>query len=130
MADQLISGNSTIENIHKYPIKAIGTSGWDFTLGDFTTDGGTYALDLSDIVPEGTDWVNVRILISDGSTNVSISIGSTNPLTENAITVTMQEANVDNEANGLIQLPADRKLYYTTHNTVFTKMRMKVIGYI
>ena len=131
MADTLIGGTTLVETkTTMSDFKKTGTAGYDFTVGDFTTDGNLNQLDLSAIVPEGTKWVYLRIRLADNLTNQFIRFSDTDPFTENRIFTTTQVANIALEETGFISLASDRILYYVTSATTFTELSMKVMGYI
>ena len=130
MADQLITGTTLIEKENKVNFRSTGTATWDFEVGDLTTDGNMQELDLTTMIPQGTQWVYLRIRVNDGLANQSIAIGNSNPLTEHRISTATQVADITLEETGFVEVPSNRKLHYFTSNTTFTQLSIKIIGYI
>lgn len=102
----------------------------DFTVGDFTTDGGTYDLDLSGVVPAGAKTALLKITLEDDAVASYIQItknGFSNWPSANLLRTIV--ANVPHDDMFVVPLDGDRKAQYRATNTVFTTITITVVGW-
>jgi len=104
--------------------------GYDFQIGDFTTDGGWYDLDLSSIIPAGAKAVTLRMIVEDDAANSYMGIrenGNVNAY--NRVEIRTQVANVPFCCDVIVALDSNRKIEYSTVNTTWTTINMVVKGW-
>ncbi len=131
MADTLIAGTTLVENIKKVEVKStIESNTFDFLTVDFTTDGTFKSLDISNIVPEGTEWVIIEGIVKDDVANSKVEFNGTGIATVNKFAIETQVANVTNRGNGWVKISSNRLLYYKADNLTFTDLNIKIIGYL
>lgn len=105
-------------------------SEFDFTLGDFITDGNWHELDLSSIVPEGTKAVHFRITIqSVNIANYFVFRKKGNINERNKLAVRTQVATVPSDGDGIVSCSVDRKIEYKSTNTTFQALILNVSGW-
>lgn len=70
--------NNWLLDLYTYAARSYVSRGnpadWDFTVGDFTTDGTAQALDLSAIIGTGVKLVHLRGAIQDGTVGYGIRL--------------------------------------------------------
>lgn len=106
-------------------------SSWDFSKTDFSTDGQWHVLDLSNIVPEGTMIVHLKIKAQIAYNNSIIAFckkGITNKL--NGTTLMIRHGNNEYYEEAWVACDADRKIEYWTSNRIWVILDMLVRGWI
>lgn len=103
-------------------------SGYDWDTGDFTTDGGSYDLDLSSIVPTGVKAVLVRVLIRDNLLMSGFRLGPKGGASQN-FSYIRTHTDLYTDATWVISIGSDQKLTYSTTNDTFTDLHLVVLGW-
>ena len=108
-------------------------STWDFSLlttPALITDGSTYTMDLSDIVPEGAHAVIIDVRLKDGVAGSEFMmkhhdhgnyIGGSH-----IVSVIANQVNCKEQ---ILHICEHRKLKYTATNTTFTELQLVVKGW-
>ena len=131
MADTLIKGTTLIESVNKVEIRATEDSQTsDFILSDLTTDGTWRSLDLSAIVPQGTEWVIMNIFVKDDVITSVVSFNGNDSGGENKLDVGVHVANEENHEQVWVKIASSRKLFYNASNTTWTDINFKIAGYL
>lgn len=105
-------------------------AGYDFQVGNFTTDGTPYSLDLSGIVPAGAKAVSITVIINDNAVDNNISFyenGNSNLF--NRSLLIMQVANQKISYNLTVSCDANRVIGYLASNTTFARIDFVVCGW-
>jgi len=105
-------------------------SSYDFTVGDFTTDGAWHTLDLSGITPVGARLVHIHVNMTTAGSSRHLWIrekGNVN--TSNRLYLNQQVANVNMPAEGWVMQNANCEIEYHTTNVVFTALSLLVRGW-
>ncbi len=104
---------------------------YDFTVGDFTTDGAWHDLDLSSIVTNSdAKAILLNLVIQDGVAASRIRFRKNGNSNERAITgIETQAANIT--MRGAITIPCDvnQVVEYQGDNLVFTAINLTVLGW-
>ena len=103
---------------------------FDFELGDLTTDGNWYDLDLSSIVPAGVRVVLISVLIQDDATSSKFKLrenGNSNII--NVIANRTQVANVAIEASGVVACDSNRVIEYWAENLTWSSINITIRGW-
>ncbi len=131
MADTLITGTTLIETKVKVDIKPTedGAS-FDFTEADMTTDGTFRSLDISSIVPSGTEWIIVTVNADDNLVDQTLNLNGTGTSNFNRLTLSTQVANQNIAKHGWIKINPQRLLYYQASSTTWTNINIKIVGYV
>ena len=131
MAETLITGNTLVESKIKLDIKSTQDSAdYDFTLSDLTTDGAWRSLDISNIVPNNTEWIILNVNLKDDAPSSSIQLNGTGLTNRNRLSIQSQVANVSKEAQGWVKIGSSRLLYYLADSLTFTNINIKITGYV
>ncbi|MHC4867810.1 MAG: hypothetical protein ACYTEX_27380 [Planctomycetota bacterium] len=108
-----------------------GAAGCDWAKGDLVTDGTWNTLDLSAIIPTGTEAVILRVDVQDDS-----NAGSWIQLQKNKARyngelafVVAPVAGQQNQQQVIVQVKSDRTIRYRTNNTTFEVLSLVVQGY-
>jgi len=131
MADTLITGNTLVESKIKLDIKSTQDSAdYDFILSDLTTDGAWRSLDISNIVPNNTEWIILNVNLKDDAPSSSIQFNGIGITNRNRLTIQSQVANVSTEDQGWVKIGSSRLLYYIADSLTFTNINIKITGYV
>lgn len=131
MAETLITGNTLVESKIKLDIKSTQDSAdYDFILSDLTTDGAWRSLDISNIVPNNTEWIILNVNLKDDAPSSSIQFNGTGLTNRNRLSIQSQVANVSKEAQGWVKIGSSRLLYYIADSLTFTNINIKITGYV
>ncbi len=106
-------------------------AGWDFEVGDFTTDNTWRDLDLSSIIPVEAKLVHFRGSIEDGITGEDVIFKTKGYDNEgSSVSGNILIANIDQEySDWFIEPDDDRLIVYKASNTVWTKLSLLVRGW-
>jgi len=105
-------------------------AGWDFRVGDFTTDQVWRDLDLSGIVPAGARAVNCSLSIQDNLTAKSVILRKNgNTSAYNTLTARTQVSNIINDQVGVVACDQNRKVEYWASLTTWTSIDLIVLGW-
>jgi hypothetical protein len=107
---------------------ARGDVGNDYQLGDLTTDGSWYELDLSSIVPAGAKAVVLLVQINDNAADSEIQM-RLNGATYTEARMVTQVANIYNRNTFILSVPASRIVQYNLTNTTWSAVYIKVTGW-
>jgi hypothetical protein len=102
----------------------------DFVVGDLSTNGLWYDLDLSSIVPVNTVAVLLVFVITDDAAGKYLQIrksGST--YARSSAMFRTQVANVSFPGGSIVFVDSNRKVNYRTSNTTFTSIDITVQGW-
>lgn len=102
----------------------------DFDVGDITTDGSWYDLDLSSIVPAGTKLVLLHVAVNDNVSNSYIMFkkkGNTN--SENRGMVRTQVADRTISTDIMVACDDNRVVEYLGSNDTFVAIEITVKGW-
>ena len=105
-------------------------NGYDYQVGDFTTDGAWHNLDLSGEIPVGAQLAVIRVKINDDVVGNTVKIGPvgyTNGY--NIRRQNIQIAGQDIEFEGLITLNSARQIEYWANSTTWTTIDLIVKGW-
>ena len=132
MADTLITGTSLVETKTRLDVKPTDTSSeFDFTLTDLTTDGTWRSLDISGIVPEGTQWIILRVWVKDDAADSAIHLnGDGQENGANTVLANTQVANITKAPQHWVKIAPGRLLYYKADNLTWTEIQLKVQGWL
>lgn len=103
---------------------------WDFSTGDFITDGAWHELDLSAIVPAGAKAVSLRLKVTDELTVIGAKFrkaGNSNSL--NIFDIITGVSNYAIVEHGCVALDENRKVEYNFFNTTWTEIYVIVKGW-
>ncbi len=104
--------------------------GFDFTRSDFTTDTTWKELDVSSIVPAGTVFILVHLIINSSTPSAKITfMKNGNTYDDNAAWGKMQVSARQLAQDIFISLDSDRKLTYKADNTSWTLINFVIAGW-
>ena len=106
-------------------------TGYDFEVGDLTTDGNWHDLDLSSIIPAGTTAVILRVSIDDdvaGRVIIFRTNGNTDA-TYNIHSVKNFNANQVATEDVIVTCDENRVIEYQATNTTITTLNIVVSGW-
>jgi len=102
----------------------------DFTVGDFTRDGSWHTLDLSSIVPEGVNAVNIRLTIKSTISNKTFSIRTKGNVNAANIFQSTTQTPVSFFAQmGLVFLNDSREIEYHIQSSDINQIFMVINGW-
>jgi len=106
-------------------------TGWDFVVGDFTTNGAWQVdgLDLSAIVPAGATAAILLLGLTDDAAASALEIRKNATQTVSDLRQDTQVANVAIYTQGIVALDADRLVDYYGDNLAFVGIDICVLGY-
>jgi hypothetical protein len=123
----------TIQNLLKLAPHWVGVgdpSAYHFTVGDFTTDGSWYDLDLSSIIPVGTQLIRLKAYVLGGAAGQHVQFrcnGYSNYV--NTLIATTQVSGVPTHVHGIIPVDANRVIEYTGAAVAYTALSVAVLGW-
>lgn len=103
----------------------------DKAVGDFTTDGNWYDLDLSSIVPAGVKAILLRISILDNLVNQVLFLrknGNSNSINSMQLRTQVANQRIHN-SEAVITPDTNRVIEYWASNTVWTEINLTVAGW-
>lgn len=103
---------------------------YDFTVGDFDTDGDPHELNLSSIVPAGAKAVLLALQIYDNETETYIEFrknGNSNWINQSCVYIFV--ASLWHHFDLICPIGADRLLSYKTSINAFTYINLVVKGW-
>jgi len=107
------------------------TAAWDFELGDLTTDGTWYDLDLSGTVPAGAKAVFLHVTIVDNAVGSWINFRENgNSNNYNRSLIRTQIADVGMESDILVFCDSSRVIEYSAANVTFTSISIAIKGWL
>ena len=105
-------------------------TGYDFALGDFTTDGNWHDLDLSSIVPAGAKAVVLRVVIQDDAVASVVSFRKNgNANNYSMLTTRTQVADIVLDGNYIVPCDTGRVIEYKTTATTLSLLAVTIIGW-
>jgi hypothetical protein len=108
----------------------IMTNGESYYTGSFKTDGGTYQLDMSSIIPTGAKAVAFTLDILSSTVGHYFQMrknGQSNWY--NRIVLRTQAINTDNDSNAAIGCSSNRIFDYSSLNAEYTLIGIGIIGW-
>jgi len=131
MADTLLSGTTIVEKETFLMVDRGDPTSPDFDETTLTTDGTWQTLDLSGIVPAGTKFVYLVVLILDDATDKAISFRKNgNGSVANLPSVRTQVANISNDNQMWVACDDNRIVEYIGTNNTFTQIDLTVSMYV
>jgi len=115
---------------HKYVDRG-DPAAFDFTLGNFTTDGGWHDLDLSGIVPAGTIAVDLRVQVQDELNTAAVNFRKKGNV--NTVNVLRCSTHYDDDlldTFGFVFCDVNRKIQYASNDLTFTAINFLVRGWL
>jgi len=105
-------------------------TGWDFALGDLTTDDTWNDLDLSSIVPAGAVAVNLAIQINDDISDSSIHFRKNGNINaDTIISSRTQVASIILEKSFIVGCDTDRIVEYNANAVTWVTINIMVLGW-
>ncbi len=101
-----------------------------YYVGSFKTDGGTYELDMSSIIPSGATVIALVATLANTATKKYIAIrkkGQANWL--NRFVIRSQDSGTDNDINAVLSCASDRVFEYFTSDSTFLNITLTVMGW-
>lgn len=108
-----------------------GVAACDWVKGDLVTDGSWDTLDLSAIVPEGTEAIILRVDVQDDGNDGSWIQLQKDTAQNNSelIFVVAPVATQQNQQQVIVQVKSDRTIRYRTNDTTFEALSLVVQGW-
>lgn len=131
MADQLITGTTLVETVKKVEIKPAGFSQPSFDETDLTIDTAWHSLDFSAIVPNGTEWLLIKLFMKASATTGYILLGENSSV--GIIEGIIQVANQAVAYQKWVKLDSSGKLAYNVFSgggITWADLNFTVIGYL
>lgn len=103
---------------------------YDWTVGNFTTDGTWYDLDCSSIVPAGAKAIQFRLNLTDDLINQYFQLrenGNTDVV--NTLTLYINVAGYIVNCDGIVTCDLNRVVEYRASNTTFTAINLVIKGW-
>ena len=104
-------------------------SGNDFEIGNFTTDGNWYDLDLSSLVPAGAVAVHLYVGLTDDNTAWNLKFRKNGETGQNVAAPQCHIANVDQKQECIVALDSGRIIEYRAPAIVITAINIIVRGW-
>jgi hypothetical protein len=112
------------------PVDRGDPAGWDYVVGDFTTDNTWRDWDLSGIVPTGATTVWLKISLEDNAAGSYFDIREKGKSNAYAIPRNFtQVANVRIDQLNIVTCNADRVIQYRASNVTFTTINVVILGW-
>ena len=104
-------------------------TGFDWGVGDFTTDGAWRDLDCSSIVPAGATHIRFRLRINDAAGNNFQLRKNGNSNSYAVLQALCEVSGVANEIQGVVACDASRVVEYYATSTAWTGINVLVLGW-
>jgi len=112
-------------------VKRAGVVDYDRSIGDFTRDDTWRELDLSDVVPAGTQLIHCTLMLYPQADSFKMMWRSADDTTGHPIVATYADYQ-DKERRHEFMLPcnADRVVDYQGNTVAINTVNLTVIGYV
>lgn len=108
----------------------IMVNGEAYYTGSFKTDGGTYQLDMSSIVPAGAKAIALIIDITDDAAGSYFALRKNGQANwYNRFVIRTQVAGISNDLNAVLSCASDRIFEYFTANEIYIWIRLAIMGW-